>query len=76
MDCLELSDSVVIQSTVLGVLKELTDELKAKFNPNFKVVSTDSGFAVVTTAPTNTVTLVMCQVWADGWMTRHQNQSL
>lgn len=76
MECLEPTDSVVIRSTVLGVVKELADELKTKFNPNFNVVSTDDGYAVVTTAPTNTTTLVICQVWADGWMTRHQNQSL
>jgi hypothetical protein len=76
MDCLEPAQSVIIRSTVLGALKELLEELKTKFNPDFEVVSTDDGYAVVTTVPRDALHIILCQTWADGWMTRHQNPIL
>jgi hypothetical protein len=75
MDCLEPAESVVIRGTVLGVLKELADAIKLKFdNPEFAVISTDDGYAVVTTTPTNALMIVLWQTWADGWITRYQNE--
>jgi hypothetical protein len=76
MDCLELAGTVIIRTTVLGVAKEIADELKVKFNPNFGVIDTDTGFAVATTAPSNAIVIALCQAWADGWLTRHQNPNL
>lgn len=74
MDCVELANTVVIRSTVLGVTKEIADALKLKFSPDFAVVSTDDGYAVVTTTPSNTLMIALWQTWADGWLTRYQNE--
>jgi hypothetical protein len=76
MDCMELAGSIIAHTTVLGEAKEIFDELRQNYIPDIAVVETFRGYAIVTTAPTDQMAVLMAMTWADGWLARHRNQSL
>lgn len=65
-------NSVVLKYGALGVLKEIADALKEKFNPNFGVAQQSDGYAIVVTAPTTALAFLMFQVWADGYLAKYR----
>jgi hypothetical protein len=80
MDCMEVAGSIVAHTAVLGEAREIFAELKS-LAPDLAVVETfrsgtDTWYAVVTTAPTDMVTVTVCKAWADGWLARHRNRIL